>query len=355
LPPSTLAVDDLDYDLPPTRIAQQPRAERAESQLLWVEREGQGIEDWHVGDLPKLLRPALFVFNNTRVMPARLRGTKPSGGKVELLLIEMLNEDTRASRWLAWGRSMQTLKAGDCIDCGNSALTVRFITRRGPREVEVEIDSARPIHQVLDEVGELALPPYIRRAPQGADRERYQTVYAETAGANAAPTAGLHFTHDLLAELRGAGHQLAYLTLHVGPGTFAPVESHALNQHPMHEERYEISDALARAYMHAKEEGRPIVAVGTTVLRALESALTGNSLRSGAGRTRLFIYPPYKVKSADMLFTNFHLPKSTLLALVMAFAEAETVKRAYAHAIDRHYRFFSYGDATLFTRKEHRL
>jgi S-adenosylmethionine:tRNA ribosyltransferase-isomerase len=338
---------ELEYELPPDRIAQAPLAARDASRLLCVTREGDRLSHKAVRDLPGMLAPSLIVLNDTRVLPARLLGHKRSGGKVELLLVERLSPPGTRERWLALGRASKGLRPGEWIGFGDGALEACIVQPRDG-SVEVELVGAPDVSSCVARVGQVPLPPYIRRPPDAADRERYQTVFARSDGAVAAPTAGLHLSERLLEELRALGHELAFVTLHVGPGTFAPLRSQDPTQHAMHAERYDIPEATADAVASARREGRQVLAVGTTVVRALEAAAaTERRVNPGPGRTALFIYPPYAFQVVDALLTNFHLPNSTLLALVMAFGGIETIKRAYASAVAEGYRFYSYGDAML--------
>lgn len=340
----------LDYALPESAIAQHPLAQRDAARLLCVNPQTAVLTDRVVRELPALLPPSLIVLNDTRVIPARLFGTKTSGGKVELLLVERLSPPGLRERWIALAKG-KSLRAGTELRFVGG-LRARVIAQ-GPHGFELELEAERAIAELLAAHGTVPLPPYIRRAAEGEDDARYQTVYAASDGAVAAPTAGLHLTRELLAGLRAGGHELASVTLHVGPGTFAPLRGDDLAAHVMHAERYEIPQATADAIARARAEGRQVLAVGTTVVRALEAAAVaaeadaGASLRAGAGRTDIFIYPPYRFRVVDALLTNFHLPRSTLLALVMAFAGVDVVQRAYRHAIDSGYRFYSYGDAML--------
>ena len=348
---STLQLSDLDYELPPELIAQRPLPNRQDARLLVVDAHtATGMHAAHlthasIAALPTLLPPSLWVVNDTRVIPARLHGHKPSGGAVELLLMESLGNDL----WRCLGRASKRLRPGTTVRIGDDlqadivaneagTLTVRFA---GP-----DVAAALVHH------GRMPLPPYIEREVEPDDAERYQTMFAAEPGAVAAPTAGLHFSPALVTALRAEGHELARITLHVGPGTFRPIRADSLDAHPMHEERYGIGPATVEAIADARRRGRPIVAVGTTVVRALESAaIDGASeevaIGPGAGRTRLFIKPPYRPRVVDHLLTNFHLPRSTLLALVMALAGTRTTREGYAEAIRARYRFFSYGDAML--------
>lgn len=344
-----MRISELDYDLPAELIAQEPLAERDASRLLLVDVPGDALGDHRFTELPSLLPPSLFVFNDTRVFPARLLGAKTSGGKVELLLLRKVAEGS--ARWLAMGRSSKGLRPGMELELCEGQLQARVVAAHERGQLEVELFADMDVDALIEKAGEIPLPPYIRRSAAEADRARYQTVYAKNPGAVAAPTAGLHFTKRTLQTLKAAGHQSAYVTLHVGPGTFRPVQANSLDEHEMHEEAYEVPEETVRAVGRARAEGRPVVAVGTTVVRSLESSVDeAGDLVAGFGTTRLFIRPPYRFKVIDHLVTNFHLPRSTLLALVMAFAGGELTKRAYREATKRRYRFYSYGDAMLIRR-----
>ncbi len=347
-----LVLADFDYELPAELIAQEPVGVRGESRLLVVERAarsqgskaaGDAVRDAMFGDLLSLI-PAgdLLVLNSTRVRHARLLGTRPSGGEAEVLLIHPGADDT----WIAMGRPGSALRPGKRITLGPGVFveTVAVLDdgNRMVRFVGASAESA------IAQFGRLPLPPYITHAPSSIDEERYQTVYARREGSVAAPTAGLHFTSALLARLADAGVQIAELDLEVGPGTFKPVESQDLREHVMHAERYEVPAALARAVAatHAAE-GR-VWAVGTTVVRALESAADEHGgLRAGVSETALFVTPGYRFRVVDHMITNFHLPRSTLLMLVSAFAGYERTMDAYRHAVAGRYRFYSYGDAMV--------
>jgi len=351
--PPTFLASELDYELPETSIAQAPLAERDAARLLCVPHSRPELSDHHVRQLAQLL-PArsLLVLNDTRVIPARLLGHKPSGGRAELLLVERLGAIGSTERWRALGRASKRLRAGEQITLGEGAL-IATVMENAQRMLEVELsasqgDGSTSATQMVERVGAMPLPPYIKRAAEPVDSTRYQTVFAAQPGAIAAPTAGLHFTPELLTELTDAGHELAYVTLHVGPGTFAPLRSDDLAEHVMHEERFEIPSAASAAISGARAEGRSVVAVGTTVVRTLESVVDEHGeVPSGPGATSIFLYPPHRFRAVDALLTNFHLPRSTLLALVMAFAGVARTRAAYAHAVAAGYRFFSYGDAML--------
>lgn len=298
-----------------------------------------------LADLPELIAPgSLLVFNDTRVIHARLAGRKESGGRIEVM-VERIDGEHEV---LAMVRASHPPKAGSRLYFGPEDATegVTVVSAREPGSMMLRIRFDAPAAGVLERLGELPLPPYIQHQPDQADEARYQTVFAREPGAVAAPTAGLHFDEALLAALRARGIESAHLTLHVGAGTFLPVRTEDLSQHHMHSERYTLSAETAQAIARAKAEGRPVVAIGTTALRALEAS--GGV--AGSGETDLFITPGYRFRVVDRLFTNFHLPKSTLLILVSAFAGRETIRRAYAHAIAQRYRFFSYGDAMLLDR-----
>ncbi len=344
---------ELEYELPPELIAQAPLAERDGARMAVVEIDRGSTRHARVLELPGAIRPALFVVNDTRVIKARLFARKPSGGRVELLLIEPLSSvDDR--RWSALARGTKGLRPGMTLEIAGAPLEaiVRALREHGEIELELAPKDDASVPEAIHRAGHVPLPPYIRRAPTDEDLSRYQTLFAAKDGSVAAPTAGLHFTPRLLDAMGRAGHALARVTLHVGPGTFAPLRTEALDEHPMHEERYEIPEETAVAIARAKRDGRPIVAVGTTVCRTLEAAaLSRSEVRAGAGRTALFIHPPYEPKIVDALFTNLHLPRSTLLALVMALGGVEPVRRAYAECVRERYRFFSYGDAMFLHRR----
>jgi S-adenosylmethionine:tRNA ribosyltransferase-isomerase len=344
-----MQISDLDYDLPGDLIAQEPLAKRDASRLLLLDVAATEVEDHLFTELPSLLPPSLFVFNDTRVFPARLLGHKATGGRVELLLLRKAAGG--ADRWRAMGRSSKGLRVGMELSLCDGRLTARVVRALDHGQLEVDLRAEGEVDALIEEVGDVPLPPYIRRAAGEVDRTRYQTVYARKSGAVAAPTAGLHFTDSSLRALEEAGHRKAYVTLHVGPGTFQPVQVGALDEHEMHEEAYEVPEATVAAIGRARVEGRPVVAVGTTVVRTLESSVDaeGNPVAT-IGATRLFIRPPYRFQVVDHLLTNFHLPRSTLLALVMAFAGVELTRRAYREAAERRYRFYSYGDAMLIRR-----
>ena len=335
-----MRTDELLFDLPPELIASTPLAERDASRLLVLRRSDGALSDDVIRSLPSLLpEGALLVVNDTRVIPARLRGVKPSGGKAEFLLVRARSAEGR--RWEALGRASKPMRDGAVIAIGDG-LSVRILGRDGMM-LDVELLADDP-WGAIERHGEMPLPPYMHRAPDESDRERYQTVYADRPGAVAAPTAGLHLTDALFEAMRARGIERVPVTLHVGPGTFAPVMVDDLDEHPMHTEWYDVPESTAAAVREAKRAGRPVVAVGTTVVRTLESWALGEQR---TGETRLLIQPGYAFRVVDALLTNFHLPRSTLLALVMAFGGVEPVRAAYAMAVASRYRFFSYGDAML--------
>jgi S-adenosylmethionine:tRNA ribosyltransferase-isomerase len=338
------SIEEFDYALPPELIAQQPSPTRSASRLLWV--SGDSLQDRVFSDLPRELHPGdLLVFNDTRVIKARLRGEKASGGRVEVLIERVLSEREA----LAQVRASKPPRAGSRLLLAGR-IDVEVLGREG-EFYALRFPADPPLQQVLELHGSVPLPPYIRHAAAAEDERRYQTVYARVAGAVAAPTAGLHFDAPLLAALARRRVESAFLTLHVGAGTFQPLRVAKLAEHRMHSERYEIPQATVTAIETAKRRGGQVIAVGTTTLRCLEaSAARHGAPAAGEAETDLFITPGFGFRVADRLVTNFHLPKSTLLVLVSAFAGIDTIRRAYAHAIERHYRFFSYGDAMLLDR-----
>lgn len=335
-----MKLSDFDYDLPNELIAQTPPEIRSGGRLLVL--QNQAPEHRHITDLPGLLGAGdLLVMNDTRVYPARLHGQKQTGGKVELL-IERVLDDRRA---LCLCRASKSPKAGTRIDLPGGASAV--VSGRQDDFFAVEFDLTEPLIDYLERSGELPLPPYIDRDAEAEDQHRYQTVYAANTGAVAAPTAGLHFDEALLQACDRAGIERAFLTLHVGAGTFQPVRTDNVLAHKMHSERIIVSEALCEKIRATRTAGGRIVAVGTTVVRALETAAQQGALQSFDGDTRLFLKPGDKFNVVDALITNFHLPKSTLLMLVSAFAGFDRVMNAYREAVEQRYRFFSYGDAML--------
>lgn len=355
---------EFDFELPSQLIAQIPAHERSASRLLVLHRDSGKIEHRGFPDVLQFLRAGdVLVLNNSRVIPARLRGINAkTGGKFELFLLE----ENSVNDWWAMLRPAKRARTGTQIILSREAkpteVHVTVLEKNDEGQRRLLFSGTKNIVELLESIGEIPLPPYIRRgagAPQSdlarLDRERYQTVFAQPAGSVAAPTAGLHFTESLLNEIRARGVDVRFVTLHVGLGTFAPVKAETLSAHTMHEERYELTEDTAGAVNTAKREGRRIITVGTTTVRVLESVAAEheNNLVAGHGRTRIFIYPPRDFKIVDGLLTNFHLPRSTLLMLVSAFATPgetrgrEIILSAYAEAIRERYRFFSYGDAML--------
>lgn len=354
-----MLASDFDFHLPLERIAQAPLARRDDARLYVVDRRG-GDTHRQIRELPALLPDgALLVVNDTRVIPARVRGKKPTGGRVELLLVEPLagSSEDGLSHWRCLGGASKPIRPGPLELDGKGAPACAVVETNG-EWVDVVFDCApADLHRVLERIGEVPLPPYIKRergaAPPVDDRDRYQTVFAHTPGAVAAPTAGLHFTSELLSALEARGIARATVTLHVGPGTFAPLRTDELDDVRLHAERYEVPEATADAIARARSDGRPVVAVGTTVVRTLETAaLDDGTVRAGSGATSLFIKPGHRFRAVDSLVTNFHLPRSTLLMLVAAFAGPppegiDRILAAYRNAVDAGYRFYSYGDAML--------
>jgi S-adenosylmethionine:tRNA ribosyltransferase-isomerase len=342
--PHTLS--DFDYELPPELIAQTPAVRRGDSRLLHV--DGIVCEDLAFSDFPRLVdHRDLVVFNDTRVINARLHARRPTGGRVELLL----------ERELPGGEAVFQLRASHPPRPGGTVLLPgdahATVVARDGRYFTLKLEGTGPLDDYLERFGEVPLPPYIARAPEADDASRYQTVYARHAGAAAAPTAGLHFDDAMLDALAAAGVATAFVTLHVGAGTFQPVETETLSAHRMHAERYRIPAATVAAVDAARARGGRIIAIGTTSLRALESAADDSGrVREGDGETRLFVTPGYRFRVVQRLLTNCHLPKSTLLMLVAAFAGYGNIRAAYAHAIANRYRFYSYGDAMLLERAE---
>jgi len=333
---------DFNYDLPPELIAQQPPATRGASRLLVLDGATGQLTDRLFGDLPELLRAGdLLVCNDTRVLPARIMGRKPTGGRVELLLERLLGP----RRALVQLRASHKPQQGGEFDLPGGA-RARVLGREGAL-FGVEFD--RDVVPFLEAHGQVPLPPYIERAADDADRERYQTVFARTPGAVAAPTAGLHFEQALFERLGAAGVERAFLTLHVGAGTFAPVRTERVEEHHLHAEWLEVSADTCAAVERCRRRGGRVVAVGTTSVRALETAARGGTLKPFAGDSRLFIYPGFPFRVVDAMITNFHLPESSLLMLVAAFAGREATLAAYRHAVAQRYRFFSYGDAMFVT------
>lgn len=355
-PSESFSISDLNYELPDERIAQHPPERRDAARMLTIDRETSEWSDDQITDFPDHLQSGdLLVLNDTRVVPAKFTGRRTTGGIVRGLFLH----EERPGEWHVLLEGSRRLRVDETLRIAgdtDSGVPARLLESLGKGRWLIEVESAEPAVRVLERIGQTPLPPYIRRknapaAHVAQDRDRYQTVYASRTGAIAAPTAGLHFTDELLDAVRERGVEVAFVTLHVGLGTFLPISAQHLREHVMHEEWYEVTDATASSIGDCKRRGKRIVAVGTTTVRVLESAAlkAGKSevVRSGQSTTTLFIYPPYRFQVVDALLTNFHLPHSTLIALIMALAGTELTRRCYRHAIDAHYRFYSYGDAML--------
>lgn len=339
-----LTLDDFDYTLPPELIAQAPLPNRCDSRLLVL--DGDDLADRKFADLPDLLTAGdLLVLNDTRVIHARLHGVKASGGQVEVMVERAVGPhealaQIRASKSPQTGSRIRLADAFDVVVLGRVG---EFYHLRFPTQEN--------LLDLLERHGKLPLPPYIRRSADGDDESRYQTVYAREPGSVAAPTAGLHFDEAMLERLSARGVRTAWLTLHVGAGTFQPVRTNDLGEHRMHRERYVLPEETVAAITATRATGGRVIAVGTTSLRALEGAIQEGTFEAGSGETDLFVLPGFRFRVVDALITNFHLPKSTLLMLVSAFAGMQPIRRAYAHAVARSYRFFSYGDAMFIARR----
>ena len=338
-----MRTDEFDFALPERLIAQHPPEQRGASRLLYA-HDG-ALEDCRFADLLRLVRPGdVLVLNDTRVIKARLFGSKDSGGRVEVLVERALNEHDV----LAQVRASKSPRAGSRLLL-EEVLPVEVLGREG-EFFRLRFLGEEPVLELLERYGKLPLPPYITHAADTVDEQRYQTVFARAAGAVAAPTAGLHFDEAMLQALRDKGIQIVHVTLHVGAGTFQPVRAEYIREHVMHSECYELPQATVDAIVRARDAGGRIIAVGTTSLRALESVAQNGELQAGSGETEIFITPGYRFKVVDVLLTNFHLPRSTLLMLVCAFGGMEQMLAAYSHAVEQEYRFFSYGDAMLIER-----
>ena len=342
-----MRTDELDFHLPPELIAQHPPAVRTASRLMRYQRSTRHIEHRVFSDLPTLLHKGdVLVFNDARVLPARLALQKSTGGRLEGLFLR----EVAPGRWRVLLRDAGKLPLGTTLQFVDDDRSLTLAARADGGEYDVDLSTSEPAAAVLAVVGRMPLPPYIKRdkaadARDDADRDRYQTVYAKHSGSVAAPTAGLHFDDALLAAVDAIGAHRVMVTLHVGMGTFKPVSADALADHAMHSERYEVDAAAAEALNRAERDGRRIVAVGTTAARVLESHPPGHPWKHGGNDTAIFIYPPYTWKRVRALVTNFHLPRSTLVALVAAFVGLDEQRKLYAEAIANRYRFFSYGDA----------
>ena len=347
---------DLEYELPEGLIAQRPLPDRDASRLLVVDRATGGLSDRRIGELPELLRPDdLLVLNDTKVLPAKFAARRRTGGKIGGLFLE----EEEPGTWRVMLEGSRRLRIGESLSIVSGeapgGAKLELVEACGAGLWRVQVDAEGPAEEILGRIGVTPLPPYIHRdkdepAVETEDRSRYQTVYARRPGAIAAPTAGLHLTDTLLSEIRARGIETTYVTLHVGVGTFRPIDAESVSQHVMHAEWYELDSGTAQAVRQCHRGSGRVIAVGTTGVRVLESAaeLTDRrSVRASSGMTDLFIYPPYRFRVVDALLTNFHLPRSTLLALVMALGGVECIRRAYRHAIESGYRFYSYGDAML--------
>lgn len=337
-------VNDFDYDLPEELIAQTPLANRTASRLLVVHRQTGALEHRHFKDITEMISPGdCLVLNNTRVIPARLLGHRhPSGGAAELLLLRQMESDV----WETLVRPGKKCRTGDQIVFGNGELRAEVIKVKDDGNRLVRFTYQGIFNEILAALGEMPLPPYIKEKLQ--DPERYQTVYSKIEGSAAAPTAGLHFDQPLLDTLQQAGVHVAYVTLHVGLGTFRPVKTETVEGHKMHTEAYSVTAETAALMNRTKQSGGRIICVGTTATRVVETLADENGvMHAGSGETDIFIYPGYRFKMTDALITNFHLPKSTLVMLVSALASRELILKAYAEAVHERYRFFSFGDAML--------
>lgn len=342
-----MQTSDFDFNLPEALIAQFPTPERTASRLLCLDGNHGRLHDSMFSDLPNLLQPGdLLVFNDTRVIKARLQGRKMSGGKIEVLVERVLNEHHA----LAHIRASKSPKPGMQLQL-TGGIEVEVLGRQEDL-FELHFTGSIPIFELLERHGSLPLPPYITHSPDSADDERYQTVYARQPGAVAAPTAGLHFDQMILQELDAMGVKIAFVTLHVGAGTFQPVREEDLTRHIMHSEWFDIPQTTVDLVRDTRQHGGKVTAIGTTALRALESAARSGEMVAGNGDTDIFITPGYRFRIVERLLTNFHLPRTTLLMLVSAFAGTENIRHAYQHAIAERYRFFSYGDAMLLERRD---
>ncbi|MBV9280305.1 MAG: tRNA preQ1(34) S-adenosylmethionine ribosyltransferase-isomerase QueA [Chloroflexi bacterium] len=337
-----MRTDDFDYSLPRSLIAQEPAERRESSRLMVLDRAARSIDHRRFADVVQLVRAGdVLVANRSKVMPARLRACKETGGAVELLLVRPIGP----ARWTALARPSRKLRPGMRLSIAGSPLRAVLEERRGDGDWEVRFEGPGDIQSQLARAGTVPLPPYIRNST--APLDRYQTVYADREGSIAAPTAGLHFAPSLLDRIRERGVRVEFVTLHVGPGTFKPVTAERVSDHHMHAEWGEVSGEVAEAIESARRAGGRVVAVGTTTTRLLESATRDGEVRAFEGETDRFIYPGYRFQAIDALVTNFHLPRSTLLMLVSAFAGRDFVLAAYREAIERGYRFYSFGDAML--------
>jgi S-adenosylmethionine:tRNA ribosyltransferase-isomerase len=342
LPEIVVRLTDFDYELPEELIALYPLPERSSSRLLCLNASNGHISHAKFTDLTNFLSPGdLLVCNNSRVIPARLLGQKPTGGRIEVLVERILND----KNILAYVRASKTPKPGTYIDFANG-IRFEMLGRRGDL-FELRSLAAQSVLDVIESIGHVPIPPYFQRASEELDKERYQTVYANPKGSVAAPTAGLHFDQALFEKLHANNINIDYVTLHVGAGTFAPVRVDDFTQHQMHSERIEVSAALCEKIKTTKANGGRVIAVGTTTARSLETASLSGELKPFSGETSIFIYPGFEFKCIDALITNFHIPCSTLMMLVAALGGYENIMAAYKEAVAQKYRFFSYGDAML--------
>jgi len=331
---------DFTFDLPDNLIAQHPPTSRTSSKLLFIDPDTNKFKDLSFLEFPQLLNPKdLLVFNNTRVIPARIFGHKASGGKIEILLERILNKN----QILAQIRASKTPKPNTDLYLDSDIKVT--VLQQLDNFFKLEFHDTRSVYEILPEIGHIPLPPYIKRTDTPIDKERYQTIYASKLGAVAAPTAGLHFDTAMLKQIQNMGIETTFITLHVGAGTFSPIRVNDISQHTMHAEYLQVSQQVCEQIQATRARGGRVIAVGTTSVRALETATDNGIIKPYQGETRLFITPGYKFQSVDALLTNFHLPESTLLMLVSAFAGQKPVLAAYRHAVAQQYRFFSYGDA----------
>lgn len=341
-----MRLEDFDFELPAELIAQYPPDSREESRLMVLDRPHRNILCGNFPDILDQFRPGdVLVLNDTKVIPARLHGTKATGGKIEVFLVRRL--ESSQEDWICLTKCSKAPKVGSRLLLGGEIEGTVLGEGEAPYKV-IRFTCAGDFHQLLEKVGRIPLPPYIRREDTSVDRERYQTVFARSKGAVAAPTAGLHFTRDILASLQEKGVEIVSLTLHVGLGTFLPVRVENILEHRMHGEPFHIPEATADIINLAKKEGRRVIALGTTTTRTLEFALSGeNTVKAGEGISDLFIYPGFRFRIVDALITNFHLPCSTLMMLVSAFAGRDFILEAYRRAVEERFRFFSYGDCMM--------
>lgn len=337
-----MLLSDFDFNLPPELIAQSPLLKRSDSRLLCLNKATGEITHRYFKDLPKLLAPQdIIILNNTKVIPARLYAHKPTGGKAEILIERILGDN----KLLTQIKTSKSLRIGEKLILDQESWFE--LTGREDNLFELVLHSVDQLNTIIEKFGQIPLPPYIKRQPNVEDEEHYQTIYAERAGAVAAPTAGLHFDQELMAALHQKQIQTEFITLHVGMGTFKPVRAEKIEDHKIHAEYIEVSQTTCGKVIAAQKNGGRVVAVGTTSVRSLETACHSGKIKPYQGDTSIFIYPGYEFLSTDILITNFHLPKTSLLMLVCAFAGYENTMRAYSEAIDQQYRFYSYGDAMV--------